>query len=167
MIKRIIFPLVITFFGGTTYAQNNLNAQSFDFWVGQWNLTWKKADSTMGHGINIISKIVDQKVIEENFEDIDTGFKGTSITVYNPTTKTWHQAWADNQGGYYDFIGEVKDGLKIFKTKMNERNGKKTIQRMVFKNITDNAFIWDWEGSSDGGQTWRLLWRINYKRKDK
>jgi hypothetical protein len=35
---------------------------------------------------------------------------------------------------------------------------------MVFKNIKANAFTWDWESSVDGGETWKLNWRINYSR---
>ena len=42
---------------------------------------------------------------------------------------------------------------------------KATAQRMVFHSISANALTWDWEGSADGGATWKRLWRINYKRR--
>jgi len=41
------------------------------------------------------------------------------------------------------------------------------MQKMTFKNIGRDAFMWDWEGTNDGGKTWKLLWRIDYKRKTK
>ena len=44
-------------------------------------------------------------------------------------------------------------------------NGTKLLQRMVWKNITPNAFDWSWESSRDGGKTWQVNWPIHYKRK--
>ena len=110
-------------------------------------------------------KTLDGKVLQEHFNDPSTGFKGTSISVFNPNTKVWHQAWADNQGGYFNFIGETSGDKKIFKTLPVERNGKTIVLRMVFYNITDKAMTWDWESSTDGGTTWNLNWRIEYTRK--
>ena len=105
-------------------------------------------------------------VIEENFVisgGAQAGFLGKSISVLD-VNGNWHQAWTDNQGGYFDFIGEVIGKKKIFKTKQVERDGKKIIQRMVFYNIKEDSFMWDWEGTQDGGENWNLLWRINYTR---
>jgi hypothetical protein len=147
-----------------TSSANN-DSTLFDFWVGEWDLTWKGSDGTLIKGTNIIEKILDGKVIQENFAFASGKFKGTSISVYNPATKAWHQAWADTQGGYFDFIGEVDGDKRIFKTKLREVNGKKIIQRMVFYDIKRDSLTWDWESSTDGGTTWQLLWRINYTRK--
>jgi len=36
---------------------------------------------------------------------------------------------------------------------------------MVCYNITADEFDWNWERSDDGGNTWRVLWKIKYKRK--
>jgi len=157
----LVFILLISFVGFTQEMDKN----TFDFWVGEWEVSWKGQDGKETKGTNTIVKILDGKVIQENFQDPSSGFKGTSISVYNPTKKEWHQAWADNQGGYYDFIGDMGKEGPIFKTKMIQQDDKKIIQRMTFKNISDDSFTWDWEGTSDGGITWKLLWRINYKRK--
>ena len=43
-------------------------ADLFDFWVGDWNAKWKNTDGTEGRGRNTITKILDGKVLEENFE---------------------------------------------------------------------------------------------------
>ena len=139
----------------------------FDFWVGKWELTWDEGNGKMGKGTNEIEKILDGKVIQENFQVIEgnnKGFKGISISVYQPRLDRWKQAWCDNQGGYFDFIGEFDDDNRIFKTQIIERGGKKIISRMVFKDIKKDSFIWDWESSYDRGVTWKLNWRINYKR---
>ena len=142
-----------------------LNDTTFDFWIGDWELTWDKPDSSKGHGTNRIVKILDTKVIQENFEDPETGAKGMSLSLYSSQTKQWHQAWVDNQGGYYDFIGAINDGQPIFKTKVIIQGDKKIIQRMVFKDITKNKFTWDWEITEDNGKNWKLQWRIYYTRK--
>jgi hypothetical protein len=151
----------------TTPAQSQKLQDStlFDFWIGDWDLTWTNAAGQLQKGTNQISKILDGKVIQENFSFASGTFKGTSLSVYNPTSKTWHQAWADTQGGYFDFVGAVEGDKRIFKTKVKEQNGQKEIQRMVFYNIKPASLIWDWESSTDGGSTWQLQWRINYQRR--
>lgn len=142
--------------------------QWFDFWVGKWEVTWKEGKT--GKGTNTDVKILDNTIIQENFK-IDKGllkgYMGTSISVLNPTTNTWHQGYADNQGAYFNFVGERQGYRKIFKTESVNKDGKVSIQRMVFYDISENAFTWDWELSTDGGFSWKLNWRIFYKRIDK
>ena len=87
-----------------------------------------------------------------------------SISVFIPNKKEWHQAWADNQGGYIDLIGEIEGDKKVFKTKPVTNGDKIIMQRMVFYNIKKDKFTWDWEGTQDGGKSWNLQWRINYSR---
>lgn len=159
--------------GLCTLILSEVQAQSpgdFDFWVGSWDLTWDSGNGVTGKGTNHVEKILDGKVIQENFAATDagamTGFKGTSLSVYNPNTKTWRQAWADNQGGYFDFTGEIQGDRKIFKTKPQIRDGKEIIMRMLFYAITEDQITWDWERTDDGGENWTLQWRINYKRSD-
>jgi hypothetical protein len=142
-------------------------AKWFDFWVGEWNGSWDEGDGKKGHGTNVITKELDGKVIRENFtitSGQNAGFKGTSISVHQPRQKSWKQAWADNNGGYYDFTGEIDGNKRIFKTAVFERNDKYFQQRMVFYAITDQTMTWDWEYSQDGGKSWELSWRINYTR---
>lgn len=140
----------------------------FDFWVGNWELTWQHSDGTEGTGINLIEKTLDGVVIQENFRALTgayAGMKGTSLSVYNPQTKTWKQAWADNQGSYFDFTGVVENGQRILQTeKQTLPDGRTLIQRMRFYDIERDNLKWDWESSFDGGETWTLNWRIFYRR---
>ncbi len=163
MKAMVVSILTLCSLCGDLNAQSVMDSSSYDFWVGEWSVTWDNGNGTIGKGTNKIVKILDEKVIQENFAD-ETGFKGTSISVFNPAQKKWHQAWADNQGGYFDLEGEVVGDKKIFKTKIREVNDKKYIQRMVFYDIKPKSFTWDWEKSEDGGKTWTLQWRINYVR---
>lgn len=164
--KVFLLPFtLLVFIEFYCFAQDG---SEFDFWVGKWDLSWEYRDGTQGEGTNHMVKTLNDKVIHENFEATDDGlyqgFKGTSISVFNPNSKTWHQAWADNQGGYFNFIGEVGQGKRIFKTNPTVIDGSEIIQRMRFYNIEENSFTWDWERSADGGKTWSLQWRINYRR---
>lgn len=139
----------------------------YDFWIGEWNVSWDE-NGKIGKGTNIISPILDGTALQENFEITEgqsKGFKGTSISTYNKSSKTWKQVWIDSQGAYYNFIGAVEGDTPIFKTKAIEKDGKRLVSRMVFKDIAENSFIWDWESSIDGGNQWRLNWRIHYNRK--
>ncbi len=138
----------------------------FDFWVGDWDLTWTTNDGKTAKGTNRIVKILDGKVIQENFSFASGEFKGTSISVYNPVKKIWHQAWADTQGGYFDLEGDLDGEKRIFKTKLQQQNGQQIIKRMVFYDIKSGSLTWDWVLSRDGGATWQLQWRINYVRKN-
>ena len=140
-------------------------SSAFDFWVGEWELHWMNADSSYSYGENNIVKILDGNVIQENFYDPSSGFKGMSLSVFSLADSSWHQAWADNAGGYFDFYGIIEEDKRIFQTEPKIRKGVEIIQRMVFQDISENSFIWNWEISKDNGQNWSLNWQIFYERK--
>lgn len=151
-------------------AQDHDTTQWYSFWVGDWDLTWQDRNGNTFQGTNHIVRILDGAVIQENFEAKTgplTGFKGTSLSVYNPRKREWRQAWADNQGGYFDFTGRKEGDRYYFETQPVETPQGTVQQRMVFYDITEDSLVWDWEASQDGGQTWNLNWRINYQRQAK
>ena len=69
---RQFFFILLLF--STAFSQQSAKQDSslFDFWVGEWNLTWKDPDGSTATGTNIITKILDGTVIQENF----TGLTG-------------------------------------------------------------------------------------------
>ena len=167
--KQLFGLLFITLFSLSAFSSAKTNdsinpPKAFDFWVGKWKASWHTNDSVVVVGSNTVTKILDDIVIQENFFDPSTNFKGTSISVYNLADKSWHQAWADNSGAYINLIGQLQGQKRIFKTAAHMVKGKTIIQRMVFYNITENNFSWDWESSDDAGVTWKLGWRIFYER---
>lgn len=171
--KIPILSLLIILIGAIAYAQGDSpkpppcsteEFHQFDFWVGEWDLTWGEGENA-GTGTNIITHELGGCVIEENFTSHgDKPFVGRSLSVYRPSDGKWYQTWVDNQGGYLDFVGEYKDG-KMTLSREAEREGEKFLQRMVFHDIKKDSFVWDWEKSTDGGKSWELLWQIHYKRK--
>jgi hypothetical protein len=141
--------------------------KQLDFWVGEWELTWpgEKAGET-GHGTNSIRRILDGCVVQETFSGGDSmHLRGSSVSIFDSTAGKWKQTWVDNEGGYLDFVGELKDGQMMLQREAVRNDGTKVLQRMVFKNIDANELDWSWEASRDGGKTWQVQWPIHYKRK--
>jgi hypothetical protein len=169
MKNLFILSIIVFLFPRPSFSQREgLNKSTYDFWLGTWDAEWKNADGSTGGGTNHVTKVLNGTVLEENFAittGSQAGFLGKSLSVMDVNGK-WHQAWVDNQGGYYNFIGEVIDEKKIFKTNLAETAGKKVIQRMVFYDIKKDSFTWDWESTQDGGEVWKLLWRIKYTRQN-
>jgi len=141
-------------------------ASQFDFWIGEWNLTWN--DSL--HGTNKIEKMFGNCTIHENFVDPKINYLGQSWSVYNVNYKIWQQTWVDNQGGYIHLTGNMLGDSMILSTQERKvpanisPTGKMT-NRMVFYNIKSASFDWSWEASTDGAQTWKPNWKIHYERK--
>lgn len=141
--------------------------KQLDFWVGEWDLTWPSQKSgEVGHGTNIVTRILDQCVVQESFSGQSSiPLRGTSVSVFDAGIGKWKQTWVDNQGSYLDFVGEVSGGQLILQREAVNKDGSRTLQRMVWKNITAKEFDWTWEASNDGGKTWQVQWPIHYKRR--
>lgn len=136
----------------------NINPENqFDFWLGEWNVTWGED----GSGTNRIERILGDKIIQEKFTGGD--LHGLSFSAYDAERSVWCQTWVDNNGSYLDFTGKFEDGKMILSRDAIVR-GEACKQRMVWYNIEAKQFDWNWERSDDGGETWRVLWQIKYKR---
>ncbi|MBV60218.1 MAG: hypothetical protein CMH65_02850 [Nevskiales bacterium] len=138
------------------------SANDFDFWLGQWNLTW----GSDGQATNQVSRILDEQVILEQF-DARPGdqLAGMSVTVYDAKADQWKQTWVDNTGAYLDFTGGLApDGsMELFRPAQTAE-GQPMLQRMVWYNIRPNSLDWNWERSTDGGASWQTVWKIHYER---
>ena len=170
---RLINLMLLFVIGLSSKAQTNnqqpcssQQASEFDFWVGDWNLTWN--DSL--HGSNRIEKMFGNCTVHENFSDPKMGYLGQSWSVYNTNYKQWQQTWVDNQGGYIALTGGKVGDSMILSTAERMVPARisstgKMINRMVFFNIRTDSFDWSWEASTDGGTTWKPNWKIHYARK--
>jgi hypothetical protein len=81
---------------------NGQPESQFDFWLGEWDCTWGED----GKGTNHVLRILDDKVIQENFSAPD--LKGMSVSVYDPERKLWCQTWVDNNGKLSRFHRQVR-----------------------------------------------------------
>lgn len=161
--KKLIVYIVLVVFGFSAQSQE-LEKELFDFWIGDWNLTWTNQDGTIGKATNSISKILDEQVLWENFEaEGQNALKGMSHSVYNAKQKTWKQTWVDNQGSHIVLNGALMQGNPVFITEPAETNHGTIQFRMVFSEISPNSFIWDWQRKTD--DAWESSWKIQYARK--
>lgn len=136
-------------------------ARQFDFWLGDWEVTWGEDQ----RGANRIHPILDGRVILENFDGSPSlQFKGMSVSVYNPNIGRWQQTWVDDTGNYWAFTGGFAGGQMILVAD-DVVEGRPVKRRMVWYNIAAGALDWNWERSDDSGATWQVLWTLHYRRK--
>lgn len=140
-------------------------AAQFDFWLGDWTCEWTDQDGNVQKGSNRVEKILGSCVVQENFDGTPAiNLIGKSYSLFDRSAKVWKQTWVDNNGIYLDFEGSYEDDKMILSRKANIR-GKEYIQRMVWYDIKEDAFMWNWERSEDNGETWLVQWKLHYKRK--
>jgi len=173
---RTYFTVLLFLLPVFALAQGNrqtpCSETSFDFWVGDWELTWPAEQfggkkGTLGRGSNAIKKTLGGCVVEENFRFPAGSFNGHSVSVFNAKKNIWQQTWVDNQGGYLLFEGNFKNDKMELRTNPRQTPQGTVISRMVFKNISTDSLDWDWQKSTDNGKTWQDQWNIHYKRRQK
>lgn len=135
--------------------------QQFDFWLGTWDVSWEDDQ----HGTNRIERILEGRVIQENFDGNPAiPFRGMSVSVYSKKLQVWRQTWVDVEGNYWSFQGGVENGNMVLATE-DVLDGKPIRLRMTFYNIQADQLDWKWESSEDNGATWTQKWHIHYQRK--
>ena len=75
----------------------------FDFWLGECDVTWGEE----GKGTNRIERILDGKIIQENFSAPD--LHGMSVSSHDPGRGLWCQTWG---GAAMDRISNSQGNLK-------------------------------------------------------
>ncbi|MFZ7146239.1 MAG: hypothetical protein ACO1G6_12930 [Bacteroidota bacterium] len=165
--KKIIFTLIFINVISVMNGQNvkpcsSVENSQFDFWVGDWDLTYS---DTM-HATNKIERAFDGCVVHEKFYDPNQDFRGESWSMYNPVTKLWQQTWVDNQGSYFALTGKFENNeMLLFTAPQTLKKGGVGYNKMRFYNISPDSFDWNWELTRDEGKTWNVVWSIRYTRK--
>ena len=147
------------------YGCDSPESKQLDFWVGEWDLTYKSGNQE-GRSRNRISKTLDGCVILEEFNGPPgTQLVGRSHSTFDRATKRWKQTWVDNTGAYLDFDtgGPLPDGRMHFAREAGPA-GKRFRQRMVWDEVKADSMKWLWQRSDDGGASWKTTWEIEYRR---
>ncbi len=137
------------------------DGSELDFWIGNWDARWDG-----GEGTNRLSRILGDRVVLEEFSGRSArgSLEGRSWSVYDAERRLWRQTWVDDHGGYLDLVGDHMDGNLVFRRRAPEE-GEGVEQRMVFSDVTPDAFHWSWQSSRDGWQTHAEEWAIDYRRR--
>ncbi len=135
----------------------------FDFWIGDWEVRTPKGALA---GTNRVVAIVGGCVIQENWVGA-RGMSGTSINMYVPSTRTWHQTWLDDHGTLLLLDGQFKDGAMVLtgETSAAGSSGQKALQRITWTQLPGGKVRQLWETSSDAGKTWTVAFDGTYSRK--
>jgi hypothetical protein len=149
---------------------NSPEARQFDFWLGEWDLTWPTdqvggESGNPGTGTNRIERLFGDCVIEENFATSDGSFLGRSHSVYDPRFGVWRQTWVDSSGGYISLSGEFDGDTMTLTTQPIVSDGETRVNRMIFADMSEDSLEWVWQVSRDDGATWNDLWNISYWRR--
>ncbi|QQR86048.1 MAG: hypothetical protein IPJ76_15785 [Flavobacteriales bacterium] len=143
------------------HAQQPMPAPTdFDFWLGEWKLTWDG-----GTGTNSITKEMNGLLIHERFTDPKENYHGESWTMWDAQHRLWKQTWVDDQGNYMTFEGgPAPEGMLLTTYLTDKKDGVRYLYHMVFADIAPNTFNWTWKRSADDGKTWEVKWAIRYDR---
>jgi hypothetical protein len=144
--------------------------RDFDFEIGTWKShgsrrlhplsgsnTWADFD-----GISTVRKVWNGRanLVELAADGPVAGhIENLSLRLYNPQSHQWSLYYASIKGGSLSVpaIGEFKDGRGEFYD-MELINGRNTLVRNVWSDITPNSCHFEQAFSDDEGKTWEVNW---------
>ena len=138
-----------------------MSSDSFDFWLGTWDVSWETEPGVRQAGTNSVTRIDD--TIRELFTDgnPDGAYIGASVSRWDPEANCWVQDYWDNRGYTAVFRG-TREGDRMI---LDRVSGSDTgpVTRLVWAETTPASIRWDYERQlPDGG--WESTWRIDYVR---
>src|SRR6476661_7196908 len=130
-----------------------LDADSFDFWIGNWSTRWKDANARNHRGTNVVLKL-DQR-IRELFEGPSKPrrYVGASVSDWSVGASVWQQEYWDNSG-YHAFFEGGWQGDRFILDQVHGEPAPGVRRRLVWNAIKADSLLWDYELSEDGGRTW-------------
>ena len=133
----------------------------FDFWIGTWEV--RTPDGKIA-GTNRIEPILDGCVLQETWRGAK-GLQGSSLNMYVPSTKQWHQTWMDQQGTLLLLDGSFRDGAMVMtgEAPSATKPGTTALQRITWTPAAD-GLRQVWETSDDAGKTWNTVFDGRYTK---
>ena len=86
-----------------------------------------------------------------------------SVNVYDAPRERWLQTWVDDEGNVLRARGSEARRRNGAALRPPQRRGPEPALPMRFHDIEDDSFTWSWERSADGGASFSLAWRIDYR----
>lgn len=142
-------------------CSNKAESRRFDFWLGQWNVTYPGAPSA---SFSTVTLQLGKCVVTENWSG-GKGHEGMNVFAYSAEDKHWHGLFADNEGRVHLFEGKVEDGSAEFLGPSRGADGKTELNRIRVKRLRADRVEQTWEKSPDNGTSWNIVFRGEYSRK--
>jgi len=148
--------------------------RQFDFWIGEWDVnlrtlqsdgSWEDSKSARAK----IYRILDGRAILELWDEQKPGdaIRGYSLRFFDPDKEKWQLFlnWpGDNRSGTSMLSGSFRHGRGEFFSTQKGADGKPTIDRYTFSDISADSLRWDDGFSVDGGRSWRSNWIMEFSR---
>lgn len=132
-------------------------AHEFDFTIGRWNIQQVGG----GTATDVVKSFGGVAITEKMRAN---GFVGNSVTVLDSATGLWTQTYYDNQNTYLQLTGRREGDEVVLVGTMIGADGVAHPSRLRYLDITRNAFDQVIESSDDGGETWSVTVRLQFRK---
>lgn len=161
----------------TTPTRPPDGSRDFDFLHGRWHGAHRRLHRPLSgshdwyefEGTLVERPFWDGQGNHEEFEaELPTGLlRGTSLRLYNPTSRQWSIHWSNSATGTLDapMIGEFRDGRGEFYGQ-DTFEGRIILLRFLWTRNGPSSCRWEQAFSADGGQTWETNWIADFRRLD-
>lgn len=154
-------------------------SSQLDWFIGEWDVFSRMRTSTEPEQwaedtvTSTVTPILHHFALLETFVGALGGqaLEGISIRTYNTAINRWEQRWLDTtRSAFAEYTGDFKEGQFIgyantsFKDDSRIELADKATRELFF-DIAPDRFSWRLEGSRDGGQTWNVVWTLEYTRR--
>lgn len=133
--------------------------RAFDFWVGEWRVTWKTPQGQPAEGRSSIQRVLDGCAVEEHWQGAD-GSEGKSLSFFDPAANHWHQTYIDNSAQPLFLDGNVEGTSLVLKGKSGE-GFKLTFHRITWSPMAGGVRQ-HWEQSHDE-KDWHTVFDGKYQ----
>lgn len=167
--------LSIDLIGQEKPIQENLyTLSSFDFFIGEWNITNLRVldngeEIVVGHSKSIAYYILDNSAILDEFRSLDQNgsvvFRGISIRSFNNSKNQFQVVWlVPGVETLTDIKAIWKNGNIVTEAMGYDTRGD-FLEHLIYYNITDSTYSMKMDRSYDDGKTWiKNFGRFNAKK---
>lgn len=158
-------------------AANLKGLHDFDFLVGSWQVHHRRLKERLAgshgwvefEGTCTMRQLMDGRSnVDDNWLKMPEGeYRGVGLRAYDPQTGQWAIWWLDGRNPFGELDPPVKGrfekGVGTFYSTDTLR-GKKVRVRFTWSQITPTSAHWEQAFSPDGGKTWEVNWRMEFRR---
>jgi hypothetical protein len=90
---------------------------------------------------------------------------GLTLRLFDPASGQWSDRWASARDGRLGepALGRFEGGVGTF-LGADTHQGRPALNRMVFRDVSADGFVWEQAGSLDGGASWETNWVMRIRR---
>jgi hypothetical protein len=147
-------------------ARAEAHKNDFDYLLGDWKFTLK-GQHGLQHGTWSAVRLAGGQVVDEYRIINDKGetqFMTTSVRAYNAVLDRWELVSMDDHNGLQNFgTGHLENGEMRIEQKFGQGEPPYML-RIRYHDIGADHFLWNGDGSGDGGRTWTSRSQIEATR---